>query len=1198
MKILFCSKLKYIFLLGAFLFLVKFSLLAQNTEILYLSGKGTDDAVMWNFYCTAGNNSGKWTQIPVPSNWEFHGFGQFTYGHDKKRINESGIYHHKFVIPNSWNGKKVNIVFDGSMTDTEVQVNGKKAGAIHQGAFYCFRYDITNLLKYGKENFLEVTVHKSSSNESVEAAERKADFWVFGGIFRPVWLEVLPENHIERVAIDAKCNGQFRMNVYLKNKIPKGELIAQVKTLDGNLYGKAIRLEVKNQDSLCLSADYLNPALWSSEFPNRYMVEVSLLKGNKVQHCITEKFGFRTAELRPGDGFYINGVKVKFKGVNRHTHWPTSGRASNYRLSLNDILLIKEMNMNAVRMSHYPPDRHFLEICDSLGLYVIDELTAWQYPPYETQIGKEKVKELIWRDVNHPSIIMWTNGNEGGFNFDLLPEYAHYDIQKRLVCHPWLEEEYVNTTHYPSYGVGTNFLFQGNKVFFPTECIHGLYDGGHGAGLDDFWKLMQENPLSAGCFLWDFADQAVLRNDKNDIMDTDKDHGADGIVGPYREKEGSFYTIKEIWSPVYLEGTSYLPLTFDGTIKVQNRYHFTNLNQCSFKAEWVKFDYHKKTSEKLETEVVVPDVAPGLSGYLKVELPSDFKMYDALFLTAIDCYGKNIYTWTRTITSAQDYASKLVKVGQGNVVQEKQGEITIFRVGNTNLVIDRSTGLIQNISVNGQCLSLKNGPRFTTDELELIDTKQMNDAIQFVYRRKGSNNSKSRTIIQMSLLPSGWVEIEYTFDLGGYYDHIGLTFDYPEEKVKHVKWLGNGPYRVWKNRLKGVTFNIWEKDYNNTVTGESWKYPEFKGFHSNLYAADIQTEEGSVQIVGASSDLYLHLFTPDVPKGRSNNNTIGKFPDGQLSILNAISPIGTKFKQPKDLGPQGQQNYYHQSGHANPLKGKFYIRYAPQEKMTGLREDNIGVCTSVNNVELLQKSGSSFIEVGIRDFFIPDKSDAEFELNLMKAKQTALPAFAGNSFYPGDMKLVGPDVDFTRILNYTEVVMRRAKRTGTKILVLGSGGARRIPDGFDSGVAQRQFVDLCKDIAKLGQKYDVTVVIEPLRKKETNFINTVREGLKIVKSVNHPNFRLLADFYHMACEGEDPEAIVEAGEELYHCHIAEEAGRTAPGIKGDDFTPYLKSLRKINYKGCISLECNWKNLEDDVVDAVSEVRRQILSVSR
>lgn len=1191
------SILKYIFYLCSFLFFTTASLLAQKTDVLYLSGKGTDDAVMWDFYCTAGNNSGKWTQIPVPSNWEFHGFGQFTYGHDKKRLNESGMYRHKFTISEHWKGKKVNIVFDGAMTDTEVFVNGKKAGPIHQGAFYCFRYDITKLLKYGKENLLEVTVHKSSSNKSVEAAERKADFWVFGGIFRPVWLEALPLNHIERIAIDAKSSGEFRMNVHLGHKESKAEIVAQVKTLDGKLYGKEIRLDVKNQDVVCLSADYVNPALWSSEFPNRYMVEVSLLKEDEVQHIVTEKFGFRTAELRPRDGFYINGVKIKFKGVNRHTHWPTSGRASNYNLSLNDVLLMKEMNMNAVRMSHYPPDRHFLDVCDSLGMYVIDELTAWQYPPYETSIGKEKVRQLISRDVNHPCVVMWTNGNEGGFNFELLPEYARYDIQKRAVCHPWLEEEYTNTAHYPSYGIGTKFLFQGNKVFFPTECIHGLYDGGHGAGLDDFWNLMQENPLSAGCFLWDFADQAVLRKDKGDILDTDTNHGADGIVGPFREKEGSFYTIKEIWSPVYLEGTNFLPLTFDGIIKVQNRYHFTNLNQCSFKAEWVSFDYKKGVSKKLETDVVVPDVAPGLSGYLKIGLPSDIRSYDALSLTATDCYGKNLYTWTRTITSAQDYAYRLVNIGQGSVVQKEHDRNLFFKIGDTEVIVDKIVGQIKKNSVGGRSLSLKNGPRFTTDELEIFDTKKINNGIRFLYRKKGSNKSKSRNFVQISLLPSGWIEMEYAFDLGGTYDYIGVTFDYPEEKVKRIKWLGNGPFRVWKNRLKGGTFSIWGKDYNNTVTGESWVYPEFKGYHSNLYAADLQTEEGVIQIVGASEDLYLHLFTPESPKGRNNDNTVAKFPSGQLSILNAISPIGTKFKRPKDLGPQGQQNYFHQTDLAEPLRGKFYIQYIPQDGKIGLRKNRIGVCTSVDNSELLQKSGSSFVEVGIQDFFVPFKSDAEFEINLMKAKLLNLPVFAGNNFYPSNMKLVGAEVDLAKILAYTEVVMRRARQAGTKILVLGSGGARRIPDGLDRNIVEQNFVNLCKRIAELGDKYNVTVVIEPLRKQETNFINTVREGLKIVKLVNHPNFKLLADFYHMACEDEDPEIIVEAGKDLYHCHIAEKAERTAPGVKGDDFEPYLKSLKAINYDGSISLECRWHKFKEEVISGIAEIQRQIVSIS-
>jgi len=924
-------------LFASLLFLTSY---AQETESLYLSGRGSDQTVMWDFFCTAGRKSGEWTKIPVPSNWEFEGFGQFTYGHDQERLNETGIYRHQFTVPETWKGKIIHIVFEGAMTDTEVKINGRSAGEMHQGGFYCFEYDITKLLKFGQNNLLEVTVHKSSSNESVENAERKSDFWVYGGIYRPVWLEAVPREHIDRLAIDARSDGNFMMDVFLEGNTANVQVTARVKTLDGRSFGNPLTADANKTGVTRLSGKFENPRLWSSEFPERYQVEVMLTKNGKNIHTVTEKFGFRTVELRPGDGFYVNGTKIKFKGVNRHTHWPTTGRATNYSISLMDALLIKEMNMNAVRMSHYPPDRHFLDICDSLGLYVIDELTGWQ-SAYDTEVGKKLVRELIVRDMNHPSVVMWANGNEGGFNFDLLPEYPRFDIQKRHVFHPWLEEESTNTHHYPAYGVGTHFLFNGNKLFFPTEFMHGLYDGGHGAGLDDFWNLMQSNPLSVGGFLWDLVDQGVVRNDRNNEMDTDGNHAADGIVGPYREKEGSFYTIKEIWSPIYLAGTTFLPPTFDGTFKVENRYHFTNLNQCHFTAKWVRIDFLSGAKEALDASVSVPDVLPGLNGFIKVDVPENMTDYDALYLTAYDVYGKEIHTWTRTITTAPAYAVRLIEKEQnvisreeGNAVErEERSDEIIFNSKYVRLAIDKKKGMIRSIETKGKKLSLANGPRFTSGNM-ILDavstfTEDHLEKVQLVFKVDNDKRQSKRNTITISLLASGWVEIDYSFDVGGYHDHMGITFDYPEEKVKGIRWLGNGPYRVWKNRLKGVSFNIWEKEYNNTVTGESWDYPEFKGFHANLYAADLRTNEGVLRIVAASDDLFLHLLTPDNPVKRNNDNTLGKFPDGQLSVLNAISPVGTKFKLAKDLGPQSQQNFYLSSGHADPLKGKIYLKYIP-----------------------------------------------------------------------------------------------------------------------------------------------------------------------------------------------------------------------------------------------------------------------------
>ena len=258
--------------------------------------------------------------------------------------------------------------------------------------------------------------------------------------------------------------------------------------------------------------------------------------------------------------------------------------------------------------------------------------------------------------------------------------------------------------------------------------------------------------------------------------------------------------------------------------------------------------------------------------------------------------------------------------------------------------------------------------------------------------------------------------------------------------------------------------------------------------------------------------------------------------------------------------------------------------------------DRIGVCTSVNNALLMKNAGYSYIEIGINGFLLPDKDDASFAPNLKEASVSDLPLYAGNIFFPGDIKLVGPNADIATTVRYAEVAMKRAKQLGIQIFVLGSGGSRRIPDDFDRNKATTQFIELCKQLALLGEKYDIVIVLEPLRKQETNFIHTVRQGAEIVKKVNHPNFRLLADFYHMLCEEEDAQAIVEAGNLLYHCHIAEKAERTVPGMKGDDFTAYFKALKEINYKGNISLECNWKNFEEEIILAIAEMKRQIHSV--
>ena len=179
---------------------------APRTETLMLSGSGPDDAVPWDFRIDGGMRAGENARLPVPSNWQQHGFGHYQYGYDKgPRAADTGVYRHRFRVPADWQGRTVRIVFDAAMTDTTVKVNGQLAGPVHQGGFNRFSHDVTRLVKVGEDNELEVQVSEASANRATDVAERHGDYWVFGGIYRPVWLEAAPAESIAQVAIDAKA---------------------------------------------------------------------------------------------------------------------------------------------------------------------------------------------------------------------------------------------------------------------------------------------------------------------------------------------------------------------------------------------------------------------------------------------------------------------------------------------------------------------------------------------------------------------------------------------------------------------------------------------------------------------------------------------------------------------------------------------------------------------------------------------------------------------------------------------------------------------------------------------------------------------------------------------------------------------------------------------------------------------------------
>jgi hypothetical protein len=994
-----------------------------ETERQYLSGHGPKDAVPWEFSVTGGRRAGEQTSIPVPSNWELQGFGTYNYGQEPvPKADEHGLYRLHFTVPDGWKGRRIRLVFEGVMTDAAVKVNGRSAGPTHQGAFYRFKYDVTSLVKPGADNLLEVDVAKVSANPDVETAERGGDYWVFGGIFRPVWLEATPAQSIEHAAIDARADGTFAADVSLDAVHDATQVEAQIVATDGQPVGApfAAALPAGGTGRVRLATRIDTPRLWTAETPNLYSVRLTLRKGAEVLHTVTERFGFRTFEVRAGQGLFLNGQRILLKGVDRHSFRPETGRALSPEDCYDDVRLIKEMNLNAARMSHYPPDEAFLEACDELGLYVLDELTGWHHA-YDTETGRRLVRAMVERDVNHPAILFWDNGNEGGFNRDLDGEFALYDPQRRHVLHPWEVHDDVDTKHYPDYADLTRRL-AGPNVVMPTEFIHAIYDGGAGAGLEDYWRAISTSPFGGGGFIWMFADEGVVRTDQNGRVDVFGTYDPDGIVGPHHEKEGSFYTIRDLYSPVQV-AAPVLDDKFDGTLAVANHYDFTPLGQCRFVWRLIRYrepaDKDNAPVQIATGSVPLPDIAPHAAGRIALGLPAGWPEADALVLVASGPDARELWTWTwPTPALAKRLAAVAAPAGASAPGIATTDREILLKAGDVAASFDRATGLLRSLRRGNQTAALTNGPRLAfarpdaagdiawlpfssedaatqtrrlaapqpanTLEIDLDYTKDVayaafkleispgGDAWKTIYdgtRRTGDGKnynfppqavaavrlsnvrrSDGRPIgvksvrlgyaaarfpvapavpavvtsgtdrdartgqaavwlesrggagldrFRWTLRGDGSLQLDYGYTLSGDFLYHGVTFDHPEDRMNSVRWLGEGPYRVWQNRLRGTWLGVHEIARNDIQPGESWNYPEFQGCFAGLRWARLDTTAGPLTVTSASPDIYLRIGTPRI----NHQNTSVEFPAGDLSFLHAIPAIGSKFIVPEKTGP-------------------------------------------------------------------------------------------------------------------------------------------------------------------------------------------------------------------------------------------------------------------------------------------------------
>ena len=909
-------EIRHLYRLGPALGLLILGLLApptpaQETRTYHLSGTDADHTVLWDFRCSEGRKCGEWTRIPVPSQWEQEGFGHYNYGHDDDKSDEIGEYRTRFKLEHDWRYDRIDLVFGGVMTDTEVWVNGKLAGPVHQGGFYPFRFDITQLLKPDDENLLEVKVSKRSADRSVENAERDADYWVFGGIYRPVWLEAFPDEAIEHVAYDARHDGTLSARVRLRYALREPvELKLTVRDRDGESAGPSIRTLIPPRTrEVEIQGRFAAARPWSAEIPDLYTATLSLIRDRWPLHKVQHRIGFRTVEVRPGQGLFVNDQRVLLKGVNRHAFWPATGRSLPRRLDEKDARRIKNMHMNAVRLAHYPPDPAFLDACDRIGLYVLDELAGW-HDAYDTKVGEKLVRSTVERDVNHPSILFWNNGNEDGWNTSLDDDFALYDPQQRRVLHPRSLHQGIDTMHYLSWDELTDRLDPKSvlnrwrnlwgplPLVMPTEILHGLYDGGSGAGLLDFWSALSRSPRAMGLFLWAYTDEAVERTDRDFELDTDGNHAPDGILGPYRETSGNEVAVREVFAPVQIHGEPLDP-SWNGSLTLEN--HFSHLDLSEIRIFWWLLNDNQLASIEPPSPVPQgllspPPTPPG--GHLTVQLalPEDFRDAEALHVRIVGPPRVPPVDWRRPLKSASQKARSLARIiGPDPRFEDWNGGTRVL-AGQTGLQLDSE----------GNPHSLVNGtlsvPLPRPHAVGQTEPPRATASRRFLQGRSAVVETRyagDLMYLRWQVFPSGWIRLAWqTQTREGVLP--GIVFPLPVDEIDGWGWTGLGPTRVWGNRVHG----IWGKHQNlaaAAVAPHQAHEPQFGGYYA-ARRGTLDTRRGEIQWVLEDDHRFFGLWQPLFPEDARDARAEVHQPDG-FAILESIPSIGTKFHPAEDLSP-------------------------------------------------------------------------------------------------------------------------------------------------------------------------------------------------------------------------------------------------------------------------------------------------------
>ncbi len=740
-----------------------------------------------------------WGRIDVPGCWEEFGFCQPSYDNANPL---TGYYRTLFTIPEDWKGLRIAIRLDGVLYGYDLYVDGHYAGS-WQSAYNTTVFDITDCLDLKKTR--HATTHSLALRVITQFPGSDFDYnddWAPAGIFRNVTLMAVPATHLSDLTINAKSTGEMEVCTDIANN-KKGTMVRQ-EVIDAQ--GQVIA--VGHQESGVSLLSVAHPHLWTAETPYLYTLRTTLLQKDKPLQTFEHRFGFRDITI-DGNVLKINGQPVKLRGVTCHSTDPVSVKVISDELTQKDMRLMKEASVNYIRTSHYPREPRFYELADSLGFYIIDEIpfgygdrNLYSEEFYPTL--QQRAEATVKRDKNHPSVIIWSVGNENPLT-DICIRLGRYLADTldttRPYCYPQIGSYFrhffdgkddkgfpsnapIYAPHYPTTDQIAGFYQHLDKPVIFTEYCHTL-----GISFEDHdrqWEIIQHTPGIAGGSVWEWVDQGMPFKEREGLskrygyaekvyttpfsgFEMYGNKGTDGLLYADRTPLPNYYELQHNYARAFVDLLCYDSLTHSVRFSIHNRYDFLNLK------DHVSFQWSLTTNrDTIARGAFSPDCKPHDTVDYMLQLPSlqIRTQLNILHLTLTDEHGHVFLRQSFPLNNITP-----VCLGTGDVTALWQ-EGPLVRAG-------RKPTLAENVTQKD---------RLPEKYLLPIDNTQVRAKVE----RKKIEGGEELTF---DLIPD-------STDL--FRAELGLAF-LLDSSIDRFQWIGNGPYPSYPGRHQANRYGIWAK---------------------------------------------------------------------------------------------------------------------------------------------------------------------------------------------------------------------------------------------------------------------------------------------------------------------------------------------------------------------------------------------------